>query len=256
MMDNIVVCIGKGADRENAAALAERIGAPLTDKVGEMLTLMTDASGISLLGFGMRFQGDFSRLLPRITNGRLPHEMLIHAAKPKETWLKAVDAAAGMGEDAFLLAAAGYDVTLYERNTVVAALLRDAMDRAKKDPLLKDTVGRMHFTEGDSTVLMKERNEGADLVYLDPMFPPRQKTGLVNKKLQLIQKLEQPCVDEKALFDAAVSVRPKKIIIKRPLKGAYLAGSRPSYTITGKAIRYDCYVFPEPRPDTQSAKTV
>jgi len=38
-----------------------------------------------------------------------------------------------MGEDAFLLAAQGYEVTLYEQNPVIAALLKDAIRRAKKN---------------------------------------------------------------------------------------------------------------------------
>ena len=39
---------------------------------------------------------------------------------------------------------------------------------------------------------------------------------------------------------AAVSAGPRKIVIKRPLKGPFLAGRKPDYSITGKTIRYDC----------------
>ena len=74
------------------------------------------------------------------------------------------------------------------------------------------------------------------------MFPARSKSGLVNKKLQLIQKLEQPCSQERELLEAALSLRPKKIVIKRPLNGSLLAGKKPSYTVKGKAIRYDVIV--------------
>ena len=59
------------------------------------------------------------------------------------------------------------------------------------------------------------------------------------KKLQLLQVLERPCADEEALLQAAIDAQPAKIVVKRPLKGPYLAGRRPSYSLTGKAIRYD-----------------
>ena len=69
------------------------------------------------------------------------------------------------------------------------------------------------------------------------------KSSLINKKLQLIQKLEPPCSGETDLFDAAIRANPDKIIVKRPLKSECLAGREPSYTLKGKAIRYDCYVL-------------
>jgi 16S rRNA (guanine1516-N2)-methyltransferase len=73
------------------------------------------------------------------------------------------------------------------------------------------------------------------------MFPERQKSGLINKKLQLIQKMEPPCGEEEALFAAAISAGPSNLVVKRPLKSPYLAGRKPNYTLSGKAIRYDCY---------------
>ena len=84
-----------------------------------------------------------------------------------------------------------------------------------------------------------------DLIYLDPMFPQRRKSGLIGKKLQLLQKLEQPCSaqEEADLLDAAMAVHPRRIVIKRPLKGPYLNGKKPHYSLEGKAIRYDCFVF-------------
>ena len=48
---------------------------------------------------------------------------------------------------------------------------------------------------------------------------------------------------EEELLCAAVNLRPHKIVIKRPLKGAFLAGRKPDYSLAGKAIRYDCFVF-------------
>ena len=241
MNDKIVVCIGKGGQKDMAESFSRRTGSPIVNKPGNYLTVLFDSRGVSLSGFGLSYQGDFENMLHRVTNGRLQHEMLAKAVKTDQENLKAINATAGMGEDSLLLAACGYQVTLYEQNPVIAILLKDALRRAKKNTVLKDIVSRMQLVEGDSIEHLNKRLDPVDVIYLDPMFPGRQKSGLINKKLQLIQKLEPPCSEETALFDAAMAAQPSKIIVKRPLKSPYLDERVPSYSLKGKAIRYDCY---------------
>lgn len=241
MNDKIVVCIGKGGQKDMAESFSRRTGSPIVNKPGDYLTVLFDSKGVSLSGFGLSYQGDFGNMLHRVTNGRLQHEILAKAVKTDQENLKAIDATAGMGEDSLLLAACGYQVTLYEQNPVIAILLKDALRRAKKNTVLKDIVSRMQLVEGDSIEHLNKRLDPVDVIYLDPMFPGRQKSGLINKKLQLIQKLEPPCSEETALFDAAMAAQPSKIIVKRPLKSPYLDERVPSYSLKGKAIRYDCY---------------
>lgn len=243
--ENLVIYLGEDADHEASLALSQHIGVPLSDTMGDGLTLVMDDTGSSLVGYGMRYQGDFTSMLRRVTSGRLQHEMLVKIAKTKSEHPLAVDAAAGMGEDAFLLAAAGYRVRLFEQDPVIAALLKDALRRAQLHPQLQEIISRMELTEGNSIELMPQLTEQPEIVYLDPMFPPRRKSGLIHKKLQLIQKLEQPCPNEEELLSAAIALRPKKVVIKRPLKGEFLAGTKPSYSVKGKAIRYDVIVLPE-----------
>lgn len=238
--DNLTVSLGDGGQKDLAESIARKIGVPLCENKGKELTLLIDRTGVCLCGYGLTYRGDFEKMLPRITEGRLSHEMLVKIAKTEKENPTAIDATAGMGEDSFLLAAAGYKVTMFERNPVVAALLKDALRRAKKHPILKQAAERIKVIEGDSTELMPLQNK-VDLIYLDPMFPERKKSGLVNKKLQLIQQLEQPCSAEEELLNAAFLSCPEKIVIKRPLKGGDLAGRKPQYSIKGKAIRYDCF---------------
>ena len=243
MNNEIVVCFEKGGQKDMAEAFARRIGAEISEKPGPKLTILFHAKGVSLTGYGLSYQGDFENMLHRVTNGRLQHEMLVRAAKSDKPGRKAIDATAGMGEDAFLLAAQGYEVTLFEQNPVIAVLLKDALRRAKKHPVLKDIASRMNLVQDNSVEGMSKLLAPVDVIYLDPMFPARQKSSLINKKLQLIQKLEPPCSEETDLFDAAISASPSKIIVKRPLKSEFLAGRKPSYTLNGKAIRYDCYTL-------------
>ena len=87
---------------------------------------------------------------------------------------------------------------------------------------------------------------GGSYVYLDPMFPERTKSAAVKKKFQLLHHLEQPCTDEESLVEAALAVHPRKVVIKRPVKGPLLAGVKPSYQLAGKAVRYDVLVPPRP----------
>jgi len=199
MSEKIVVCLEKGGARDMAEAFSRRTNTPIAEKPGEHLTVLFNSKDVSLTGYGLTYQGDFENMLHRVTHGRLQHEMLVRASKSEKPGRKAIDATAGMGEDGFLLAAQGYEVTLYEQNPVIAVLLKDALRRAKKHPVLKEIAARM--------------------------------------------KLEPPCSQETDLFDAAISADPDKIIVKRPLKSEFLAGRKPSYTLSGKAIRYDCYTL-------------
>ena len=204
--------------------------------------LRTD-EGLALVGGGMTLVPDLARMLPRLAPARLSKELLVRAARVRgaeEPW--AVDATAGLGEDGLLLAAAGFRVTLFERDETIAALLADSLERAAADPRLSDAVARMTLVKGDSIAALPQLEGTPDVVLLDPMFPERTKSASAKKKLQLIQMLERPCEDEEALLAAALAARPRKIVIKRPAKGPALAGAKPSYSLSGKAIRYDVIV--------------
>lgn len=242
-MENITIVLKKGGDKALAESFANKTGAIFSDKEGSGLSVLFDSKGVSLTGYGLTYQGDFNNMVRRVTDGRLLHEMIAKAVKTDKKGLTAVDATAGMGEDSLLIAACGYDVTLHEQNPVVALLLKDAVRRAKKIPELKEIASRMHVVEGNSIELLSNRLDPVDVIYLDPMFPERQKSSLINKKLQLIQKMEAPCSEEDELFDAAIKASPSKIIVKRPLKAPYLADRKPNYSLEGKAIRYDCYAL-------------
>ena len=217
----------------------------MTEEVGAGVGLRRDADGLALVGEGMVLRADFSRLLPRLRSDRLSRELLVRAARVRGVEAPtAVDATAGLGEDSLLLAAAGFSVRLYEKDQVIAALLRDALERAVALPELADVVARMELLEEDSVEALPHLDFSPDVVLLDPMFPERTKSAAVKKKFQLLHHLERPCENEGELLDAALAACPRKIVIKRPPKGPVLAGVKPSYQVTGKAVRYDVIVPP------------
>lgn len=256
-----VLCID-GGSLDRAQGLSDRLDAPLAvceagcseaafiPEPG-LLYLKVSRDGLSLMRDGMELRPDFAEMLPRIKQGALQREMLVKAARVKGVEApRAVDATAGLGEDSLMLAAAGFTVTLCEADPVIAALLEDALARASAHEVLGPIVERMHLVAGDSRIALERAgaSTGAqpDVVYLDPMFPGRTKSAAVKKKFQLIHGLERPTepLDEESLLQAAFAAHPRKVVIKRPVKGPHLAGVKPSHAIAGKAVRYDCIVLP------------
>ena len=242
----------------------------VTEAAKAGLELFRDTDGrLTLTDGKLSLCADFSDSIRRIKPDNLSRELLVRAAKLKSksksksgggssnstatTRPLAIDATAGFGEDSILLAAAGFEVVMYEYDAVIAALLEDALRRASEsdNDKLRAAVSHMKLINADSIEAMQHLQEKVDehlqkrpdVILLDPMFPAREKSALIKKKFQLLQRLEQPCTDEAALLNAALSAHPHKIVIKRPLKGACLAAHKPDYSIKGKAIRYDCIVM-------------
>lgn len=220
----------------------------MRDTLPAGLRLMEQPEGLTLSDGSMELRADFSRMLPRLQPHRLSRELLVRAARVRGgmSTPRAVDATAGLGEDALLLAAAGFEVTLFEYDAVIASLLADGLERARRQPELVEAVGRMRLVVGDSIggLHAMAADASPDVVFLDPMFPARRKGAATKKKLQMLRLLEPPVVDEGALLDAALAAHPRKVVIKRPLKGPALAGRSPSYSLSGKVVRYDCIVLP------------
>ena len=161
------------------------------------LSLQQNAEGLTLTDGELSIMVDFREMLPRLKQSNLQREMLVKAARIKGQPMPQtlIDATAGFGEDSLILAAAGFQVQLYEFDEVIAVLLKDGMERAMEIPELKEAVGRMKLVCGDSTEGMRKLDFKPDIVLLDPMFPARQKSALIKKKFQLIQRLESPCCE-------------------------------------------------------------
>ena len=242
------LCVFSPAGDDRDAALAEKLGAPLVSSAAEAgraaLFLEYTAAGLTLSDGKLSLTADFADSLARLRKNNLGGELLVRAAKGRDTLAAPtlLDATAGLGEDALLLAAAGFSVSMYEADPMIAALLADAMRRAREDPALREIVGRMSLTVGDSIAAMRALETPPDVVYLDPMFPRRQKSGAIKKKFQLLQKRQPPCTDGEELLAAALALGARKTVIKRPKGAPPLGGRRPSYTLMGASIRYDCIV--------------
>ena len=116
----------------------------------------------------------------RFWSGSARHHPLVRAAgvTRKTPMPTVVDATAGLGRDAFLLASVGAKVVMLERSAEVHALLEDALGRARAaSPALAEVVARMSLIHGDARDDLPKLQ--AEIVMVDPMHPPRRNSALV-----------------------------------------------------------------------------
>ena len=153
-----------------------------------------------------------------------------------------VDATAGLGRDAFLLASLGARVTLIERSETMHALLLEGLERARAEGgRHAETVSRMTLVHGDSCVLLLQMKP--QVILIDPMHPPRDKTALVKKEMRLIRDIVGTDADSVQLMQVALEAAQNRVVLKWPLRAEPMAGVRkPSHQILGKSTRYDVFV--------------
>jgi 16S rRNA (guanine1516-N2)-methyltransferase len=200
--------------------------------------LVTQASGPELkldfvggaVGHRRRFGGGRGQPLPRaagFAGGVTP---------------TVIDATAGLGRDAFLLASMGAEVTLIERSAEVHALLADALARASDaDDGTADVVARMTLIQGDARRLLAGMT--ADVVMVDPMHPERTKSALVKQEMRLLRSLVGADTDALELMQAALACARKRVVLKWPLRAEPMEGLRaPSHQILSKTLRYDVFM--------------
>ncbi len=153
-----------------------------------------------------------------------------------------VDATAGLLGDAFLLAAAGLEVTAIERSPVVHALSVDGLARAARDPRLAALLGgRLRLVRADARAWLAERagTSGApDAILVDPMFPPKRKrSALPRKEMVVLREVVGADVDAAELLAAARTCARLRVIAKRSDDGGALG--TPEWTVGGTTVRFD-----------------
>lgn len=164
-----------------------------------------------------------------------------------------VDATAGLGRDAFLLASLGARVTLIERSATMHDLLAEGLERARAEGgRYAETVARMTLIHGDSCALLPQLNP--QVVLVDPMHPPRNNTALVKKEMRLIREIVGTDPDAAQLMQIALETARNRVVLKWPLRAEPMpALPKPSHQISGKSTRYDVFVKARIAETTSSA---
>lgn len=178
-----------------------------------------------------------------LTQGKYRHRQQTHNAK--EPLLRAikingklpkqvVDMTAGALKDAFLMHSRGISVTCVERNPLLYTLQKHAIANAKVDMTL-------YFADAiDSSPSLNAIIKNADLIYLDPMYPPSKKSAAVKKEMQALHAIVGLDNDADALLKAALK-HNKRTVVKRPESAAYLADQKPNFSSQLGNTRYDVY---------------
>ncbi len=160
---------------------------------------------------------------------------------------KVLDATAGLGRDAFVLACLGCQVQMIERHPVVAALLDDGLRRASLDPEIGAMVKeKMTLLHASSLSALRDNPDvlvaKPDVIYLDPMYPHKKKSALVKKEMRVFQELVGADLDADDLLSPALALASKRVVVKRPSYAEFLGHQAPSTQIMTKKNRFDVYV--------------
>lgn len=249
-----------------AEALSQSLGvALLLDSEPKFIdssefVLLCDESGLSLQQTGRKVPGP---IRVDFTSGGVDHRRKQGGGKgqmiAKACGLKAgvypqiLDMTAGLGKDAFVLASLGCRLLLNERSPLVHALLSDGLARGRDlshfdDPELAEILSRMTLlNNGDSRHLGLNQQElltgKVDVVYLDPMFPSREKSADVKKEMRAFHTVVGSDLDSAELLPQALELAEYRVVVKRPRKAPFLNEQTPSFQLSGKSSRYDIYTL-------------
>jgi 16S rRNA (guanine1516-N2)-methyltransferase len=155
-----------------------------------------------------------------------------------------IDATAGFARDAFVLANLGCQITLIERNPLIATLIEDALLRAANDDDIADVIQRMSLINSDAVEYLTklEQQNRPEVIYMDPMYPSREKSALVKKDMRLLHQLAGPDTDSEELLTTARNTALKRVVVKRPKSAPYVGDQKPATSIESKNTRYDIYL--------------
>jgi len=257
-MPDICVCYTSNLHRDTAASLAKHIDLPLLNNcsdgaTSQFLLCVSDHPEFDyqlalhfpkekLSPVTVDFQNQ--RLLYRQKFGGGRQQPIARALGLKKGLTpKVVDATAGLGRDAFVLASLGCPVQMLERHPIIHALLEDGLRRlALSGDSGKPLTERLDLQNADARQWLAANPEGVDVVYLDPMYPHRTKSALVKKEMRVLRQLVGDDLDVTAVLDTALQVARQRVVIKRPKTAPPIGAIPPSFSVESKNTRYDVYL--------------
>ena len=252
----IAVCSQQESFLEQAHLLAQQLSLPLLDSYPEtsthkfLLVVTQNPSGYQL---ELHFPNEkLNPLLVDFHSQRLLYRQKFGGGRQqaiaKAVGLKrgkspnVLDATAGLGKDAFILASLKCQVTMIERNPIIHALLSDGMRRLKLNEKVSDQIeSRLLLHLQDSLNYLKNNADTPDVIYLDPMYPHRSKSALVKKEMRRLRNLVGDDTDFDSLLETALLTAKDRVVIKRPKTAPPIGTIPPSHSIESKKTRFDVY---------------
>jgi len=224
--------------------LAERIratGIMVVDdpQHADYLLLWQDETLVLTGPDGSRLRAQWKR--PHAANTRQPFTRALAPVRHG----RVIDATAGLGGDSLQLALMADEVIAIERHPVVFALLVASIHKARRKgwPAAEKIDARF----GDACAMIPEL-PATDVIFLDPMFPPRRKqSALPPNTVRMLRGLVGDDTDSERLFETALRCARRRVVVKRPLHAPPM-GPEPRAMHEGKVVRYEVHA---PRGDVR-----
>jgi 16S rRNA (guanine1516-N2)-methyltransferase len=180
----------------------------------------------------------------RLQHLREQKQLLAKAVGPKihpKTYV--LDLTAGLGNDGFVLAKLAYSLTLLERSAIIAALLKDGLQRVLNCKKYSHIDVRLIHV--DATVYLNkiiQTKQFPNVIYLDPMYPQSNKSALAKKEMRFLRQIVGNDSDAESLLPLAMACAQQRVVVKRPRLTGHLGNVKPQHSIYGKQHRFDVYL--------------
>jgi 16S rRNA (guanine1516-N2)-methyltransferase len=184
-------------------------------------------------------QADFSKM--QMGRASLSNALITKAIgirKNKKPFI--LDACAGLGKDALTFLMLSCHVTLLERSPIVFELLKDGLENSLSGYHFSDLLS-LHLMEAKDYLEQLKPAQYPDVIYLDPMYPDRNKKALSKKEMQILRLITGDNWDAADLLDKALSLARERVVVKRRRLDEPLGDKNPDTQLTGKTIRFDIY---------------
>lgn len=232
------------------------------------LSFVDESSGAKPLTLHLDFINDkqnYSRFSHRGKN-----ELIAKAIGMSKGYRHVIDLTLGLAQDAWFLTELGAQVVGFERSPLVYLLVSDAQRRARtinrtkkhfllsayvnslqllqkqveKPQTLTDFLGQyLNNSISDKVIdldLWASVDWASAVLYLDPMFPEKNKTALPRKEMQIFRGWVGADADSLELLKLAMQLPVDRIVVKRPMRAEPLL-DKVTHSFVGKTVRYDLY---------------
>lgn len=239
--------------------LTQKVRKQLSDSHAQPILIMDEKQAFTLVTNQISVSPEWKSLQRRVVSAGRKSELVLQASKLNDN-SRALDATAGFGHDSLILASTGAQVTLLERNPLMALLLLHEQQMMAQQKNWQKLMARLTIVCADSAEYMAQFNDqadgtahtGYDVVYLDPMFPENSydhastsKGAKVGKHMQALHQIALPpdIEEERRLLALALDTvnAGGRVVVKRP-NAAPLFAERPSdENWQNDVVRFDGY---------------
>ena len=195
---------------------------------------------VSLLQSGLEFEHSF--LAGSIAKrARQPGQAIVKACTNKQRNIhRVLDLTGGWGVDSFTLACHGQQVTMLEHNPLVYSVLAYSLERFEQQ---HRDFSSLHIEQVNASDYLSTPDITGtfDCIYLDPMFAAHKSSAKPAKEMQILQAITDN-LDIESVFERALQVASRRVVVKRSLKALALGEQKPDMVYREKTIRFDVYL--------------